>query len=162
MNVNAGLNPYSWWTNNITLEVQNRHYEGMLYDYYLDTSSYYFGANLTSQFNLGKGWSAELGGFYRTDILFGQIISGETGQFNIGAGKKLFHNKGSLKLNFRDVFYTRINKGIISSIKNAYATYSNWFDSQMIGLSFSYSFGKSNSGPRNRSSATETEQNRVR
>ena len=162
LNINATLHPFSWWTNNITLDVQKRHYEGLLYNYYMDTSRYYFGTNLTSQFNLGKGWTAELGGFYRTDVLVGQIISGETGQFNIGAGKKLFQNKGSLKLNFRDVFYTRINKGVISSIRNAYATYRNWFDTQMIGLTFSYSFGKNGSGPRNRSSATEAEQNRVR
>jgi hypothetical protein len=162
VSVSSSFNATKTWTNNISAELQNRQYEGLLYNYNLDTSAVYFGTNFTSQFTLGNGWTAELGGFFRTGILVGQIISGRTGQLNAGVGKKVLNNKGTIKLNARDIFYTRLNHGIITSIKDAYATYHNWGDSRNATISFSYSFGKAKASQRNRASATETEQNRVR
>ena len=149
-------------TTNFYAEVQNRHYKGVVYEYALDTSLVYFGANITNQASFGKGWSAEISGNYRTGILVGQIISSQTGRVNAAIGKKILNNKGSLKLNFRDIFRTGLNHGIITSIKNAYATYRNWGDTRSVMLSFSYNFGKTNKGPRNRNSGAETEQNRVK
>ncbi len=162
LGLDVSLKPARWWTLLAYGEVQRRYYNDILYGYQLDTSLVYFGSNITNQFNFQKGWSAELSGFYRTDILVGQIISGATGQFNIGVGKKILNNKGSLRLIVRDVFYTRVNHGVITSIKDAYGTYRNWFDSCNATLTFSYNFGKTTGRQRNHNSAVETEQNRVR
>ena len=162
LGLDVSLKPAKWWTLLAYGEVQRRYYNDILYGYQLDTSLVYFGSNITNQFNFQKGWSAELSGFYRTDILVGQIISGATGQFNIGVGKKILNNKGSLRLIVRDVFYTRVNHGVITSIKDAYGTYRNWFDSRNATLTFSYNFGKTMGRQRNHNSAVEAEQNRVR
>lgn len=162
LGLDVSLKPARWWTLLAYGEVQRRYYNDILYGYQLDTSLVYFGSNVTNQFNFQKGWSAELSGFYRTDILVGQIISGATGQFNIGVGKKILNNKGSLRLIVRDVFYTRVNHGVITSIKDAYGTYRNWFDSRNATLTFSYNFGKTTGRQRNHNSAVEAEQNRVR
>ena len=143
-------------------EGQNRSYKGLLYDYILDTTAVYFGANMTNQFTLGKGWTAELSGNYRTAILVGQIISGQTGRVNAGVAKKIMNSQGSVKLNFRDIFRTGLNHGIIASIKNAYARYHNWGDTRNVSVTFSYNFGKTTSSPRTRNSGAETEQNRVK
>jgi hypothetical protein len=162
ISVTSSAKPAAWWVNTLFAEVQNRSYKGLLYDYILDTNAVYFGANMTNQFTLGKGWTAELGGNYRTAILFGQIISGQTGRVNAGIAKRILNNQGSLKLNFRDIFRTGLNHGIITSIKNAYATYHNWGDTRSVSLTFSYNFGKTTSLPRTRNSGAETEQNRVK
>ena len=162
LGVDVSLKPKNWWSLLGYAEVQNRKYQDFIYGYALDTSALYFGLNITNQFTMGKGWSAELSGFYRTGILVGQITSSATSQINMGVGKKVLNDKGSLRLMVRDVFYTRLNHGIIGSIKDAYGTYRNWFDSRNATISFSYNFGKSAGGQRNRQSATETEQNRVR
>jgi hypothetical protein len=162
LGVDVSLKPAKWWSLLGYAEVQNRKYQDFIYGYALDTSALYSGMNLTNQLTLGKGWSAELSGFYRTGILVGQITSSATGQVNLGIGKKVLKDKGSLRLMVRDIFYTRLNHGIIGSIKDAYGTYRNWGDSRNATLSFSYNFGSSSSGQRNRQSATEAEQNRVR
>jgi hypothetical protein len=162
ISVTSSLKPAAWWVNTLFAEVQNRSYKGLLYDYILDTNAVYFGANMTNQFTLGKGWTAELSGNYRTAILFGQIISGQTGRVNAGIAKRIINNQGSLKLNFRDIFRTGLNHGIITSIKNAYATYHNWGDTRNVSLAFNYNFGKTTSSPRTRNSGAETEQSRVK
>ncbi len=162
LGVDLSLKPAKWWTLLAYGEVQRRYYNDILYGYQLDTSLVYFGSNITNQFNFNNGWSAELSGFYRTDILVGQIISGATGQMNIGVGKKILNNKGSVRIIVRDIFYTRVNHGVITSIRDAYGTYRNWFDSRNATLTFSYNFGKTTGRQRNHNSAVEAEQNRVR
>ena len=162
LSITGSFKTAKWWTTTLFAETQNRTYNGIVYDYSLDTSSVYFGTNMTNQFTLGKGWSAELGGNYRTGILYGQIISGGTGRVNAGFSKRVLDNKGSVKLNFRDIFRTGLNHGIITSIKGAYPTYHNWGDTQNFVFSFSYNFGKTNSSPRARNSGAESEQNRIK
>jgi hypothetical protein len=92
----------------------------------------------------------------------GKIISSQTGRVNAGVAKRILNKKGSLKLNFRDIFRTGLNHGIITSIKGAYATYHNWGDTRNVVLSFSYNFGKTTGSPRARNSGAESEQNRVK
>jgi len=162
LGITGSLKPAKWWTSTFFAEIQNRYYKGIVYEYALDTSSIYFGSNMTNQFSLGKGWTAEITGSYRTGILVGQIISGETGRINAGIAKKVFNNKGSVKLNVRDIFHTGLNHGIITSIKGAYATYHNWGDTRNFIISFNYNFGKTTGSPRNRNSGAEAEQNRVK
>lgn len=162
LGVDASAKPVKWWSVVGSAEVQKRYYKDNLYGYPLDTTAIYFGANATNQFTLGKGWSAELSGFYRTAILVGQISSGATGGVNAGLGKKILHDKASVRLLVRDLFYTRLNHGIIASIKNAYGTYRNWGDSRNATLTFSYNFGKTTGKQRAHNSAVETEQNRVK
>lgn len=161
LGVDVSVKPAKWWNLVGYAEVQRRSYNDFLYGYHLDTAAVYFGSNATNQFTLGKGWSAEVSGFYRTAILVGQISSSATGLVNVGVGKKILNGKGSLRLMIRDIFYTRLNHGIIASIKDAYGTYRNWGDSRNATLSFSYNFGKTFK-QRAHGSAVETEQNRVR
>ncbi|MEJ7671742.1 MAG: outer membrane beta-barrel protein [Chitinophagaceae bacterium] len=95
-------------------------------------------------------------------MLYGQIISGATGRVNAGFSKRILNNKGSAKLNFRDIFRTGLNHGVITSIKGAYATYHNRGDTRVFTISFSYNFGKTTNSPRARNSGAEAEQNRVK
>ncbi|HVG41228.1 MAG TPA: TonB dependent receptor [Chitinophagaceae bacterium] len=162
ISVTSSLKPTTWWTSTLFAEGQNRTYKGLVYDYALDTNVLFFSTNMTHQFTLSKGWSAELSGNYRTGLLVGQIISSQTGRLNIALAKKILRDKGTLKLNVRDVLHTGLNHGIITSIKGAYATYHNWGDTRNILLNFSYNFGKSTKAPRVRYSGAESEQNRVK
>jgi hypothetical protein len=162
LGVDVTVKPLKWWSLLGYAEVQDRTYQDFIYGYRLDTSAIYFGSNATNQFTFGKGWSGELSGFYRTGILVGQITSSATGLVGMGVGKKILKDKGSLRLIVRDVFYTRLNHGIIGSIKDAYGTYRNWGDSRNATLTFSYNFGSNGGQQRSRQSATEAEQNRVR
>lgn len=162
LSVTSALKPVKWWSNTLFAEVQNRSYRGLLYDYNLDTTAIYFGTNTTNQFALGNGWTAELSGNFRTAILYGQIIAGRIGTVHAAVAKKVFNNRGAFKLNLRDLFRSGLRTGIITSIKNAYATYQNRGDTRNFFLTFTYNFGKNTGAPRNRISGAEAEQNRVK
>ncbi|ULQ56953.1 TonB-dependent receptor [Flavihumibacter rivuli] len=161
--INSNTKPAKWWTLNIFADVQQRHFEGQLYNTYMDTSAVYFGTNFTNQFQLGKDWSAELGGTYRTSVLVGQVSLDEFWVINTGIQKKILDKKGTIKLAVRDIFYSAIRYGQINFLRQADAGFRNRSDSRVFTLSFTYRFGKSSQQSRgNRSRSSEEEENRVR
>ncbi|MBC6489874.1 outer membrane beta-barrel protein [Flavihumibacter stibioxidans] len=160
---NAGIKPAKWWSANIFAEVQDRHYEGRLRVGRLDTSAVYAGTNITNQFQLGKGWSAELGGTARTGILVGQVSLASFWQVNAGVQKKLFGNKATVRLTLRDIFYSGTRRGQIHNLYQADAKFRNRSDLRVGTLSFTWNFGSAQQSRRNRSGGSaEEEQGRVR
>lgn len=119
--------------------------------------------NVTNQFKLEKGWSAELSGFYRSKGVEGQIMMHPLGQLSAGVSKQVLKGKGSIKLNMRDILYTQFPKGNIN-FDNTEAFFSNRFDSRVANLSFTYRFGKplKEQQNRRRPGGASEEQNRVR
>ncbi len=161
--VNGLLQPVKSWSINLYTDVQRRHYRGMLYTGLLDTAAWYGSVNITNQVTLKKGWSFEVSGYARTNLLAGQIVSGHLWTMNAGVQKKVLQNKGTIRLNVRDIFYTRLNWGYIKNLQHAKGYYHNQNDTRMVALSFNYSFGKviQSKAKRAAGGATE-EQNRVR
>jgi hypothetical protein len=162
LSVNAGLRPAKWWTLNVYADVQNRHYEGGLFRSRLDTSAVYFGINVGNQVKLGKDWSAEIGGVYRTGIVVGQVSLASLWQMNAGIQKKVLGGKGTVRGAVRDIFYSGIRNGVIHNLYRAEATFRNQGDLRVYTLSFAYNFGgASQERSRSRGSA-QNEQSRVR
>jgi hypothetical protein len=162
LSVNAGLRPTKWWTLNVFADVQNRHYEGELFRSRLDTSAVYFGTNVGNQLKLGKTWSAEIGGTYRTGVVVGQVSLASLWQMNAGIQKKVLDGKGSIRGSVRDIFYSGVRNGIIHNLYRAEATFRNQGDLRVFSLSFAYNFGgPASERSRSRGSA-QNEQSRVR
>jgi hypothetical protein len=79
-----------------------------------------------------------------------------------GVQKKILQNKGSLRLNIRDMFYTRINYGVIRNLQNGEGKWRNAGDSRVVTLAFSYTFGKAaTSRKKHDRGGAQSEQNRV-
>jgi hypothetical protein len=163
LSMNASLKPLSWWSSTLYAEVQNRHYEGKLYNRYMDTAAVYFGTTISGQFQLGKNWLAELSGIYRTSVLVGQVSLASLWQMNAGIQKKVFDKKGTIKLAIRDIFYSGIRNGAIHYLNQAEANFRNQGDLRIATLSFTCNFGNTSQQGRSRSSGSaQTEQSRVR
>lgn len=163
LSFNTNLRPAPWMSLNLYAEVYNNTYKGQLFSGYLRQSATTLSANANSQFTLGKGWLAELGGFYNSRQAYGQFLINPGGALNAGIQKKAFKNKGTLRLNARDIFHTNTAAGTITNIQNARATFHNFLDSRVIAIGFTYNFGKSINNPAKRNTGgAETEQNRVR
>lgn len=141
LSVNAGLRLTKWWTLNTFADVQNRHYEGALFRSRLDTSALYFGTNVGNQVKLGKEWSAEIGGTYRTGVVVGQVSLASLWQLNAGVQKKVLAGKGNVRASVRDIFYSGVRNGIIHNLYRAEATFRNKGDLRVFSLSFAYNFG---------------------
>lgn len=160
--VSSNLQPAKWWSVNLYAEVYNNAYQGAFYSGYLNQSKTTFSANGNNQFTLSKTWSAELSGFYNTSGAYGQFVSIPTGMLNAAIQKKVLNNKGSIKLNMRDIFKSFSPSGTITNIAGATATYHNFVDTQVATLTFTYSFGKLTNVPAKRNTGgAESEQGRA-
>lgn len=78
-----------------------------------------------------------------------------------GVQKSILKNKGSLKFNIRDIFWTNLPKGIITY--NNYQEFWHAFrETRVATLSFTYRFGKSSvQAVRRRTTASEEERKRA-
>jgi len=160
--INTNLQPAKWWSVNLYAEVYNNTYQGAFYNGYLHASKYTFSANGNNQFTISKSWSAELSGFYNTSGTYGQFVSIPTGMLNAAIQKKILNNKGTIKLNMRDVFHSFSPSGTITNIVGATATYHNYLDTQVATLAFTYNLGNlTHTAPKRDTGGAESEQGRA-
>lgn len=162
LSVNSNFQPTKWWTVNLYAEVYNNAYKGSFYTGQINQSQVTFSANSSNQFTISKTWSAEISGFYNGSGTYGQFVMKPKGMLNAAIQKKVFNNRGSVKLNMRDIFHTFAPSGTITNLADATATFHNFIDTQVATLAFTYSFGKANNVPRKRNTGgAESEQDRA-
>ncbi|MEI9807495.1 MAG: TonB-dependent receptor [Bacteroidota bacterium] len=157
----ANIPVQKWFNSNIYVNVMNNHYSGIYQNEAVDIQFTTMMANMTNSFMLGKGWNAEISGWYRTKGAEGLLVVSNMGAVNTALSKQVLKKKGTVKVGLRDVFYTQQFKG--------YAKYSDVDvnlagkrDTRQVNLSFTYRFGKTNIAPeRKRRSGASDEQNRV-
>ena len=155
-------NVVKWWTAIVYTEYNYNDYKGILNAEDVRIKAGNFVININNQFKFNKGWSAEISGFYRTSGIEGQILIKPMGQLNAGVQKQVLKNKGTLKLNVRDILYTMKAKGEIN-FQRTEATFQQQRDSRVATISFGYRFGKPFKGtPKRKTGGAGTEQNRVK
>lgn len=152
-----------WWTTSVYVNASNNRFEGVVGNANVVVKAKMLMLNGSQQFKLSKTWSAELSGWYRTKGLEGVIISNAMGAVNVGIGKQILNNKGSLRLNIRDIFYTQ-QFSATTKYGNVDAAFQNARDSRVANLTFTYRFskGKLNGGvPKRRTGGANDEAERV-
>lgn len=163
LSVSAYKDITKWWSGNIYVNAYNNHFKGIVNNDSISIGITGMMMQLQQQFKWGKGWGAELSGFYRTKGLEGVIFVEPIKQVNVGFSKQVLKNKGSIRLNFRDIFAGSVFKGY-SRYSNVDAQFRNVNDSRSVNISFTWRFNRGKlkaTGPRREGSATD-EQNRVR
>ncbi len=131
-----------WWSVSLSGNVYNDHYSGIVNDTNLNIDATAFLVNMSTQFTFGKGWGAEISGFYNSKTLYsGLIVSQPMEIVSFGFSKQVLKNKGSLKLNIRDPFYIMHFNGYTKFSNINFNVNSHW-DNRRVGLTFTYRFGK--------------------
>jgi iron complex outermembrane receptor protein len=164
LTVNANFPVTKWWTTMLYGNYAWTRYTGRLNGSgeYINVASGTLTFNANNQFNFGKGWSGELGGWYRSRGLEGQILIYPLAQISGGFGKTIFNGKGSVKFNVRDIFFTNKVEGKIE-FQGTEAHFQQTRDSRNFTLAFTWRFGKPiKDAPKRRNSGAESEQNRVK
>lgn len=163
LSVNLNLQPASWWTVTFYAEGYSNKYTGLLRNNYINSSYLSYSGNANNQFTIGKGWSAELSGFYNSRGVYGQFKTFGNGMLNAGLQKKILKDKGSLKLNINNILDTYHPRGEINNIAGANARFHNDLDIRVTTLAFTYNFGKTVKGPAKRATGSaDSEQGRTR
>jgi outer membrane receptor protein involved in Fe transport len=152
-----------WWSGNVYANVYNNRFKGIVNNEYIAIGITGAMFQLQQQFKFGKGWGAELSGFYRTKGLEGVIFIKPIGQVNAAFSKQVMKNKGTVRVNFRDIFAGGVFKGY-SKYGNVDAEFVNTNDSRAVSLSFTWRFtkGKMNGGSQRKKGGADDETNRVR
>ncbi len=117
--------------------------------------------SINNQFQLKKGWSFELSGYYQTrsQIDLQEWLEPQ-GEMNIGVAKQIMKKKGSLKLSVRDLTYFQNYSGY-STFQNSVEPFTIKWDSRVVRLSFSWRFGKTMKAISRSEGGAEDEINRV-
>jgi hypothetical protein len=149
------------YTGNIFLAYTHDNYKGNVGGDKLDLSADMYLINMSNQIKFGKGWNAELSGWYRTKGIEGQIVINPLSQVNFAIQKQVLNNKGTLKLGARDIFLTNFPSGVIKFSKTE-ANFSNKRDSRIVSLSFTYRFGKNFKPVIKKGSGADEEKARVK
>ena len=151
--------PTKWWRLNGTVT-------GMYKEIQLGAnagstiSRWSLNGNMSNNFSLPYKLEVEVSGYYNSGELISNIILRPRYTIDFGIQRKIFNDKGSIRLAVSDIFNT--GRG------SAYAKYDNvdidvknTYDSRRLKISFNYRFGKSEFKTRgNRSTASSEEQSR--
>lgn len=123
---------------------------------------FYYTYYMQNSFSLGKGWTAELSGYYNAPSLWqGVFKSKGLGFIDAGLQKTVFKNKGNLKLVVSDIFRTLKWSGY-TNFTGAYSQANGSWESRQLKVNFSYRFGNSQvKAARQRKSAIEEENKRA-
>ena len=160
--VNASNKITKWWSSNVYVNLAYNRYEGIVNNTAVNLESTTLMLNGSQQFTFAKTWGAEISGFYRTSGVEGVIVIKPLGMVSLGLSKQVMKNKGSIRLNVRDVFLTQRFKGE-SKYGNVDTRFQNYNDSRVINLGFTYRFskGKINGAAKRKTGSASDEQNRV-
>jgi hypothetical protein len=165
--ITAPFSVAKWWNTNVYFNLFNNHFTGIHFNPIkqqndqIDVQYTSYMINVTNNFNLKKGWSAELSGFYRAKGVDGLTISDPMYFMTIGGQKTIMKGKGTLRLNFRDPFHWQ-KFGGTTRYSNIDVKIQNRWTNRGISMSFSYRFGKSTvAQARRRMTGANEEENRA-
>ncbi|GAB3701994.1 outer membrane beta-barrel family protein [Spirosoma flavus] len=163
LNTNVSLSPTKWWNLNANVTLAHLELRGMAFSQSLNPSIYHARLNLMNQLRFNQGWGAEMIGYFTSGDLAGQTVTRPRYRVAAAVQKKIFQDKGSIRLTFDDIFHSWRTIDRTVSLRQADALHTNVSDTQRIGLSFTYRFGKETFvRKRNHSdNASDEERNRV-
>ena len=141
LNTGLSLSPAKWWNVNADILLSHIGLNGKAYTETLNLSTYVARINVMNQFRFNKGWSAELSAYYASQDLSGQAFTGGMFRANAGVQKKIWKEKGSLRLGFEDIFHSWVYHNRSVSLKQAQFFQISESDTQRIGVAFTYRFG---------------------
>lgn len=141
LNIGVSISPVKWWTINSTVRLSRIGLRGSFDNVKLRPNTNVLRWEFNSYFNISKKVSAELSSYYASADLNGQNSTAGMYRINTGFQYKL-SEKGSIRLSVDDIFYSwKYNNRSVGLTQTDY-TQINTTDTQRLGISFNYRFGK--------------------
>lgn len=163
LNVSYPFNVAKWWNVYFNAGLYHTRYRADLgtgRQIHLNATAYNFYAQNT--FSLPKKFSLEVSGFYSSPSIWGgTYVSRPIGNLDLGLQKKLFSDRGNLKLTVSDIFFTQ-QWGGVSQFGGLKMIAGGGWESRQVRLNFSYNFGSSQiKTARQRRTGLEDEKGRI-
>jgi hypothetical protein len=159
LDITYNTNITKWWQTNSELALYYQSVNGAYENIIFTKTNPYFGFVYSNTFLLGKGYTAELSGAYRSrwvqTIFYGRPFQ----NVDIGFSKSILNNQGTLKFTITDVF-NQLNS--ISEIAVINHVIDRKNETRYFRLNFSYKFGNNNvKKSRNRQTGLSSENRRI-
>jgi hypothetical protein len=151
----------NWWNiqNNFTVFYNRLTSPYLGEQFNIDVVAY--NAYISNNFVLGKGFTAEVAGWYNSKSFYGLFVNQPMGAFSLGVQKQMFDKKLTIKANINDPLWLNRFRGKVDYQDMKLSLISSW-ESRVARLTLSYNFGNQNvKGARQRSTSTEAERNRA-
>ncbi|GAB3784966.1 outer membrane beta-barrel family protein [Spirosoma horti] len=142
LNTSLSVSPRKWWSINYTVRLSHMGLEGQVYTEKLSYSTNVARFDANNYFTINKNWNAEFGGYYASSDLNGQTVTSSMYRLNAAVQKKIWNNKGSIRLSIDDLFHSWVYHNRSISLKQAEYFQTSQSDTQRIGFAFTYRFGK--------------------
>lgn len=138
----ANFSPVKGWDLNASFLIYNLTNKGNAYGQSIDENHTTGQIELSNNFQFGRGWSAELNYFYHSGGIGGQTSSDVISNVNGAIQKKILNDNGTIRIKVEDIFYTMISKQTTTGLDGATSFNLTKSDTRVVGISFSYRFGK--------------------
>lgn len=113
---------------------------------------------ISNQLRFSKGWGCEVNSSYASSRFAGQTKTSSIWRMDAAVQKIILKQKGAIRVNANDIFYTFIRRENTTVDKQMYTWRSVRTDTRRIGISFSYRFGKDTSRKRNHNAGGASEE----
>ena len=158
----AVLTHKKWFEMRTYLEFNYQTFSASLYGEKLENKGAYFYAGPVMIFRMKHNFTAELTGSYISKAYSAQFITIGVWSVNATVSKRILKEKGTIRLNLNDLFYTNRPGGSIIALTNSDASWNSIFDSRVLTLSFSYRFSKGQVLEARKMNSSDEEKNRIR
>ncbi|HVU96035.1 MAG TPA: outer membrane beta-barrel family protein [Puia sp.] len=154
LSMSLNVSPARWWSMALTAVMNHKQLRGFNGNEYTSTITQ-LSANINNQLSIGRGYAGEVSAFYttraRNDI---QELLYPTGQASVGVAKTVLKKKGTIKVSYRDIFYTNAMEGL-TSFPDASEYFKIKRDSRVLTVAFTFRFGKSQKATSHADGASE-------
>ena len=162
--LNAGItiSPVKWWNLNYVLRVSHMGVRGNDRHPKLTPTTNVVRFESYNYFTLSKTVGIELGGYYASRDLSGQAISKQMFRVNVNVQKKIFGDRGSMRLGMEDIFHSWKYRNYSVGLEQSSYFQTTEMDTRRFTFGFSYRFGKDTNSRRPRqNNANDEEKGRL-
>jgi outer membrane receptor protein involved in Fe transport len=150
----------NWLTLISNINLFNNKFKGQVNDTLIELSTNTANMYGAVQTKLGKGWDAEVNGFYNTPGVDGVMLYRGMGVLNFAVSKTVLKNQGKITFNYRDPFKLQRFKGT-SNYSTVDATINSRWENSILNITFNYRFGKNFKTNKRSSGSSAEEQSRI-
>lgn len=161
LSISAPVQLTKWWTMVNNADVYYQKFNGKFSGTNLDRGKPAADLRTNNSFTFKKGWAAELNANLNTGGQDGFMVAKPQWALSAGVQKSVLKNKGTVRLNITDIFWTNLPRATI--------TYDNYVEkwraereTRVANLSFTYKFGNNKvQAARRRTTGSEEERQRA-
>ena len=150
-----------WWSTVNNADIYYEKFNGTLGTTRLNNGKAVADIRSSHNFTFSKGWSAEFNANFNSGGRYGFMLMDPQWGIGIGAQKMILKNKGTLRFNFTDIFWTNLPKAVIT-YDNYIEKWNAYRETRVATLSFAYRFGNNKvQAARRRTTGSEEERRRA-